>query len=144
MSSPNLHSQFDRRNVRPDILFRSSYNHVGGPTCDQCCKDMAVIRTPRQDEVPVIHYGTTASGNQVMKDGVTRDRLSAELGGVFCFEMEAAGLMNNFPRLVVRGICDHADSHKNKKLAAVCSRGSSCMCERNPVVCSERRSSTRF
>lgn len=32
-----------------------------------------------------------------------------------CFEMEAAGLMNNFPCLVIRGICDYADSHKNKK-----------------------------
>ncbi len=29
------------------------------------------------------------------------------------FEMEAAGLMNEFPCLVIRGICDYADSHKN-------------------------------
>jgi hypothetical protein len=29
--------------------------------------------------------------------------------------MEAAGLMNSFPCLVVRGICDYADSHKNKR-----------------------------
>ncbi|KAI9775383.1 MAG: hypothetical protein M1839_001238 [Geoglossum umbratile] len=50
-----------------------------------------------------------------MKDGTTRDTLSSELGGVLCFEMEAAGLMNNFPCLVIRGICDYADSHKNKK-----------------------------
>jgi nucleoside phosphorylase len=28
--------------------------------------------------------------------------------------MEAAGLMNNFPCAVIRGICDYADSHKNK------------------------------
>jgi hypothetical protein len=28
--------------------------------------------------------------------------------------MEAAGLMNSFPCLVIRGICDYADSHKNK------------------------------
>jgi hypothetical protein len=28
--------------------------------------------------------------------------------------MEAAGLMDDFPCLVVRGICDYADSHKNK------------------------------
>jgi nucleoside phosphorylase len=33
---------------------------------------------------------------------------------VICFEMEAAGLMDSFPCLVVRGICDYADSHKNK------------------------------
>ncbi|KAF2189136.1 hypothetical protein K469DRAFT_502111, partial [Zopfia rhizophila CBS 207.26] len=65
-------------------------------------------------EEVTIHYGTIASGNQVMKDGVTRDRLNAELGGVLCFEMEAAGLVNDFPCLVVRGICDYAESHKNK------------------------------
>jgi nucleoside phosphorylase len=28
--------------------------------------------------------------------------------------MEAAGLMDNFPCIVIRGICDYADSHKNK------------------------------
>jgi nucleoside phosphorylase len=27
--------------------------------------------------------------------------------------MEAAGLMDNFPCIVIRGICDHADSQKN-------------------------------
>lgn len=32
-----------------------------------------------------------------------------------CFEMEAAGLMNHFPCLVIRGICDYADSHKNDR-----------------------------
>jgi len=51
----------------------------------------------------------------VIKDALTRDRLSEELGGVLCFEMDAAGLMNDFPCLVVRGICDYADSHKNKE-----------------------------
>ncbi|KAJ5721417.1 uncharacterized protein N7483_009351 [Penicillium malachiteum] len=29
--------------------------------------------------------------------------------------MEAAGLMDNFPCLVIRGICDYCDSHKNKQ-----------------------------
>jgi nucleoside phosphorylase len=29
--------------------------------------------------------------------------------------MEAAGLMNSFPCLVVRGVCDYADSHKNDR-----------------------------
>jgi nucleoside phosphorylase len=32
--------------------------------------------------------------------------------------MEAAGLMDNFPCLVIRGICDYADSHKNKRWQA--------------------------
>lgn len=48
-----------------------------------------------------------------MKDGITRDKLNQELEGVLCFEMEAAGLMNTLPCLVIRGICDYCDSHKN-------------------------------
>jgi hypothetical protein len=28
--------------------------------------------------------------------------------------MEAAGLMDNFPCLVIRGICDYSDTHKKK------------------------------
>ncbi|OCL07598.1 purine and uridine phosphorylase [Glonium stellatum] len=107
--------EFDRRNAGPDTLFRSSYDHIGGETCDRCHKDMIVTRVSRHSEDIVIHYGTVASGNQVMRDGSTRDKLSGELGGVLCFEMEAAGLMNSFPCLVIRGICDYADSHKNKK-----------------------------
>ena len=66
----------------------------------------------------MVHYGTIASGNQVMRSAAERDRVSAELGGVLCFEMEAAGLMNSFPCLVIRGICDYADSHKNKRWQA--------------------------
>jgi hypothetical protein len=49
-----------------------------------------------------------------MRHGATREQLRKELD-VLCFEMEAAGLMDDFPCLVVRGICDYADSHKNKR-----------------------------
>jgi nucleoside phosphorylase len=104
---------FVRGNRGPDDLFESSYNHTGGNTCERCSKDRLVKRTSRTEDI-MVHYGTIASGNQVMRDGVMRDRLSSELDGVLCFEMEAAGLMNNFPCLVIRGICDYADSHKNK------------------------------
>jgi nucleoside phosphorylase len=62
-----------------------------------------------------VHYGLIASGNQVIKDANFRDRLNESLGGnVLCVEMEAAGLMNDFPCIVIRGICDYADSQKNK------------------------------
>jgi nucleoside phosphorylase len=47
-----------------------------------------------------------------MKNVVERDRLGREFGAK-CIEMEAAGLMNDFPCIVIRGICDYADSHKN-------------------------------
>ena len=53
---------------------------------------------------PAIHYGLIVSANQLMEDALVRDKLAAQ--GVLCFEMEAAGLMNHFPCLVIRGICD--------------------------------------
>jgi nucleoside phosphorylase len=67
-----------------------------------------------EDDDPAIHYGLIASGNQLMKDARIRDKLAADKG-VLCFDMEAAGLMNHFPCLVIRGICDYSDSHKNEE-----------------------------
>ncbi|OSS43463.1 hypothetical protein B5807_11981 [Epicoccum nigrum] len=111
--------KFQRSKAGPDVLFEANYDHEGGQTCAKCSGDRHEAREPRDSEEEVAtHYGTIASGNQVIKDAAVRDRLSAELGGVLCFEMEAAGLMNSFPCLVVRGICDYADSHKNKRWQA--------------------------
>ncbi|KXH65063.1 hypothetical protein CSAL01_03959 [Colletotrichum salicis] len=79
--------------------------------CPNCDRDMIRIREPRGTKV---HYGLIASGNRVIKDAIKRDQLKKDLGAdVLCVEMEAAGLVNNFPCLVIRGICDYADSHKN-------------------------------
>jgi nucleoside phosphorylase len=105
---------FGRKAAGSDTLYDGTYDHQGGATCRQCSQSYLVAREPRRQDV-VVHYGTIASGNQVMKSAAQRDKVSAELGGVLCFEMEAAGLMNSFPCLVIRGICDYADSHKNKK-----------------------------
>ena len=73
---------------------------------------MLLLRETRESEGPDIHYGTIASGNSVIKDAQLRDELRAKYD-VLCFEMEAAGLMNNFPCMVVRGVCDYSDSHKD-------------------------------
>jgi nucleoside phosphorylase len=105
---------FTLEDAGPDVLFNPEYDHEGGVTCGQCSKEKTIVRKPRRQEVAV-HYGTIASGNRVMRDAKQRDQVSKELGGVLCFEMEAAGLMNSFPCLVIRGICDYADSHKNKR-----------------------------
>ncbi|GJC94762.1 phosphorylase superfamily protein [Colletotrichum higginsianum] len=96
-----------------DILYRASSQHVTGATCAKCNPEDILHRDARTTTDPVLFFGNIASGNQVMKDGPTRDRYSQELGGVLCFEMEAAGLMNNFPCIVIRGICNYADAHKN-------------------------------
>ncbi|KAI8265624.1 hypothetical protein K4K58_011032 [Colletotrichum sp. SAR11_239] len=98
-----------------DILYEAESQHIGGATCKKCRPEDEVDREERTTTDPMLFFGNIASGNQVMKDGPTRDKHSQELGGVLCFEMEAAGLMNNFPCLVIRGICDYADAHKNKQ-----------------------------
>jgi nucleoside phosphorylase len=106
--------------IQQDQLFEADYDHnVGEASCVNCRSDRLVAR-PRRDDGrpldgrPLVHHGLIASGNQVMRDGGTRERLRQELN-VLCFEMEAAGLMDEFPCLVIRGICDYADSHKHKQ-----------------------------
>jgi hypothetical protein len=51
----------------------------------------------------------------VVKDAQFRDLFDKDFGGhLLCVEIEAAGLMNDFPCIVIRGICDYADSGKEK------------------------------
>jgi nucleoside phosphorylase len=110
---PKLAPKYTRQVSMSDILFKADCEHVDtNDTCDSCDTSKTVSRTVRDGVA--IHYGLIASGNQVMKDGIKRDEISKDLGGVLCFEMEAAGLMNEFPCVVIRGICDYADSHKIK------------------------------
>jgi hypothetical protein len=49
-----------------------------------------------------------------MKDAPIRDQLAEQMG-FLCYEMEAAGLMDRFPSLVIRSICDYSDSHENQQ-----------------------------
>lgn len=72
------------------------------------------MNTPIPESVPEIHFGLIGSGNLPMKSALHRDRIATqeELLG---FEMEGAGVWDNFPAIIVKGVCDYADSHKNKK-----------------------------
>lgn len=84
-----------------DILYRPEYDHPDPDpdriaTCDQCDCAQEIKRSTREDTGPEIHYGNIASGNQVIRHGAMRERLRKELD-VLCFEMEAAGLMLDFP-----------------------------------------------
>ncbi|RVD83517.1 uncharacterized protein DFL_007903 [Arthrobotrys flagrans] len=99
-----------------DVLFRAEYDHIDGntDTCDYCDENEIVIRSSRETSNPVIHHGIIASGNTVIKDGKSRD-LIAKRHGACCFEMGAAGVADVVECLVIRGICDYSDSHKNKR-----------------------------
>ncbi|KAJ5893859.1 hypothetical protein N7495_005550 [Penicillium taxi] len=102
------------RPIQEDCLYQAEYDHGAHDTCVDCDQSKLLPRASRDHDEPVIHYGLIASANQVVKDGRRRDQLAQDLG-VYCVEMEAAGLMNDFPCVVIRGICDYADSHKNKQ-----------------------------
>ncbi|KAL3457024.1 hypothetical protein BJX64DRAFT_293534 [Aspergillus heterothallicus] len=112
--SPELERGFASPGLEQDQLFAADYRHVESQeTCSLCDRSRTVNRNERDSEDPYVHYGLIASGNQVMKDAEIRDQLAKKFD-IICFEMEAAGLMNQIPCLVIRGICDYSDSHKNK------------------------------
>ncbi|KAE8372510.1 hypothetical protein BDV26DRAFT_297790 [Aspergillus bertholletiae] len=106
-----------------DHLYPPEYAHRDPRlSCKQagCDQQMCLMReeaeenengTEEEPEIRV-HRGTIASGEMVMKDGLTRDIL-ADQYGIICFEMEAAGVLLDLPCLVIRGVSDYCDSHKN-------------------------------
>jgi nucleoside phosphorylase len=64
-------------------------------------------------EEPRVHYGFIASGDTVMKSAEDRDAI-ATIENVIAFEMEGAGVWDKLPCVIIKGVCDYADSHKNK------------------------------
>jgi len=63
---------------------------------------------------PAIYVGSVATGDKVMKSAEDRDRI-ANTEGIIAFEMEAGGVWEDVPCIIIKGVCDYADSHKNKK-----------------------------
>jgi nucleoside phosphorylase len=63
---------------------------------------------------PKIFFGAVGSGDTVIKSGKYRDKI-AKNHGLIAFEMEGAGLWDEVPCILVKSVCDYADSHKNKK-----------------------------
>lgn len=115
---PRLRQKYKRPDPSSDRLYQSKVIHPKDEAnCAAVCGDdpsNLILRPERakDEDNPAIHYGLIASANQLMKNALIRDTLAAEKD-VLCFEMEAAGLMNQFPCLVIRGICDYSDSHKS-------------------------------
>lgn len=100
-----------------DTLFDADFSHREvGSDCTACHTDSNVKIVARGERAtpdqPVIHRGLVLSGGGVIKDPKVRDRLRRDCPGAICLEMEAAGIMNEIPCLVIRGICDYADTHK--------------------------------
>ncbi|KAH8645427.1 nucleoside phosphorylase domain-containing protein [Xylariales sp. PMI_506] len=124
-SNPRLRDEYGRPDEITDIPYSTDFLHDDETCCQGASGDVQskIRRIPRgeHEDIPAIHYGLIASSNELMKDATIRDRLSREKD-VLCFEMEAAGLLNHYHCLVIRGICDYSDTHKNKRW-----QGYSCM-----------------
>jgi nucleoside phosphorylase len=110
-----------RRYARPncdDVLYDPTFHHVNnGDDCTGCelsNKKIVVSRPEREGSCgqPAVHRGLILSGGGVVKNPEDRDRLRRGQKDAICFEMEAAGIADEIPCLVVRGICDYADTHK--------------------------------
>jgi nucleoside phosphorylase len=126
-----------------DRLYEPSYLHkhhesVAGVPCGHCaqgaeqicpsalrmncdelgCKENSLVSRKRLTDdhglQPVVHFGKMGSGDTVMKSGEDRDRL-AKADGIIAFEMEGAGVWDHFPSIVIKGVSDYADSHKNNQ-----------------------------
>ncbi|KAL2812670.1 nucleoside phosphorylase domain-containing protein [Aspergillus cavernicola] len=126
-----------------DVLFKASYlhKHHGETFSIKCCEsdvpdyichdalerncedlgcdNNQVIR--RQKPIKAanisVHIGTVGSADTVMKSGQHRDAISRK-EGVIGFEMEGAGVWDNVPSIIIKGVCDYADSHKSKSWQA--------------------------
>jgi nucleoside phosphorylase len=104
-----------------DYLYRPDYMHLDPEvSCSKCGCDpaqrvqRAIDNEDGHDPYVVVHRGTIASGELVIKNGELRDEL-AKQDGILCFEMEVAGALADFPCIVICGISDYCDSHKNNQ-----------------------------
>ncbi|CAI7666005.1 unnamed protein product [Penicillium viridicatum] len=107
-----------------DRLFEPSYyhKHHSPSRCRKCRKEEhcakaqeSTCETLKCDWKGLVSRSrpSPASGDTVMKSAKDRDRIAVE-EDVIAFEMEGAGICNNPPCIVVKGVCDYADSHKDK------------------------------
>lgn len=95
-----------------DQLFKSDYQHSAGENCSSCDVNQTENRGVRKYTRSVVHHGLIASRKLPMRSSAHRDHLR-DSWGVVCFESEAAGLlMDTFPCIFIRGICNYSDSHR--------------------------------
>ncbi|KAF5556294.1 MTA SAH nucleosidase [Fusarium napiforme] len=65
-------------------------------------------------QAPTIHFGPMASGDTVMVSAQHRDRIAAA-ENIIAFEMEGAGIWQELPCIIVKGVSDFADCEKTKE-----------------------------
>lgn len=125
-----------QRFARPntdDILFDEHFHHVSSGSdcsgCEESSERKVVSRPERQSQQPVVHRGLILSGNGVVKNPSDRDILRRDNEDAICFERGAAGIMDEIPCLIVRGICDYADTHENDSWHYYAAAGAAAYCK---------------
>ncbi|PLN81271.1 purine and uridine phosphorylase [Aspergillus taichungensis] len=111
--------------------------------CNQlgCDSQHLIQRNRLQSQVlnsPALHFGTMASRDAVIKYADYREYMFRKEKAIG-FDMESAGLWEYLPTVIVKGVCDYADSHKNNlwqdyaaASAAACTRAVLDLWDRSP------------
>ncbi|KAL9048197.1 MAG: hypothetical protein Q9162_007822 [Coniocarpon cinnabarinum] len=113
--NPKMRAEFGCPGAEYDVLYEYPKEELSR-VVDNGQQSRVKKREIRESEGPKVHYGLIATGNKVIKDPKEVLRVKETIrstADVLCFEMEAAGLMNDFHCIVVRGISDYADEYKN-------------------------------
>ncbi|KAK5357554.1 hypothetical protein LTS03_011540 [Exophiala xenobiotica] len=101
---------------KQDVLFEPNYDDATVESeesgCSHCDPDKIRPRQPREVQDPIVHDGLIASSHNLRPHGATRD--NSHKHGILCFGTEATGLRDAAQYLVIRGICDYADSHRSE------------------------------
>ncbi|KAJ8132530.1 hypothetical protein O1611_g1096 [Lasiodiplodia mahajangana] len=116
MHQRGSHFNFQRPPSASDVLFAADYPHApnDGHACENCDAELVVERSARENDDPKVHYGLIASGVGITRRDFEEVPEAQQLGrDVLCVDVEAAGLSPPIQCIVVRGISDYADSHKN-------------------------------
>lgn len=109
MSENPFHAQLEKLEGRDQFQYPGSHKDKLYQTSEPT---QLLQRKERSKQDPVFHLGTILSGSSVMQNAEERDQLSKAFHNAICFEMEAAGVMDETHCLVIRGISDYADGHK--------------------------------
>ncbi|KEF58601.1 uncharacterized protein A1O9_06527 [Exophiala aquamarina CBS 119918] len=97
---PAMKEEYSHPGIDADRLYRADYQHSGGPNRSRCDQSRIIEMTDRRNQGPKCHYGVIGSANLVVKDARLREE-RRQAFGLLCIEMEAAGLKDSFPCLVI-------------------------------------------
>ncbi|KAJ6021521.1 hypothetical protein N7540_007025 [Penicillium herquei] len=126
-----------------DILFHPDYIHKHHGTCTECLETDGIAcqsalaascsntlcdksqevarrrlekatRSDTKSHDLAIHIGSIGTWRRFMKSTAWQRDQHAQSEGIIGFEMEGVGVWNKFNCIVIKGVCDYADSHKHE------------------------------